>query len=280
MLALLLSAATAVAAPSLSVGGCSLQDAGRPDDGRGPVALLVESPGVRHRAHLALVDRLELGGLDVWTLRVPVSAQRPDHLVSTAIPAALDALPRRPRLLVGHGAGGTLAAQAVLALPASDRPDGLALLGAPLSLPPTALGAWLADQGPHGAALNLAPLAAAAPLWGEQPVVALLWGAPDAPLGRLSGAMADTYRSWATGGLDLDLRALAELPVWAAAGSEDRLAPVESVRPALSPDHTFHRYGRAALMPRPYAHGDLLERPRPARDLAAWATQSLDGAAR
>jgi pimeloyl-ACP methyl ester carboxylesterase len=279
MLTPLLSVVTAAAAPALNVAGCALQDAGRPDDGRGPVALLVESPGVRHRAHLALVDRLELGGLDVWTLRIPVSAQRPDELVSTAIPAALAALPGRPRLLVGHGAGGTLAAQAVLALPAPDRPDGLALLGAPLSLPPSELSVWLAGQGPRHAALDLGPLADAAPSWGDQPVVALLWGAPDAPLGRLSGAMAETYRAWATGGLDLDLRALAALPVWAAAGSEDRLAPVESVRPALSPEHTFHRYGRAALMPHPYTHSDLLDRARPARDLAAWATQTLDGGA-
>lgn len=279
MFALLLTA-TAFAAPAQRMHGCLLQDAGRADDGRGPVALLVETPGVQHRAHLALVDQLELGGLDVWTLRAPVAGQRPASLVETVIPAALAALPHRPRLLVGHGFGGTLATQALLEMPIADRPDGLALLGAPLSLPPSQVAAWVSVQGDAGAPVDLQVVVEATPEWGGVPVVAMLWGAAEAPLTRLSGAMADTYRAWGTGGLDLDLHALDDLPVWAAGGSEDRLAPVESIRPALSPSHTFRRYGIAALMPRPTTHADLLTRARPARELAAWATRALaaDGA--
>lgn len=261
MLALLLTTA-ALAAPLRVV------DVGRPDDGRGPVALLVQTPGVAPRAFAPLVAALELGGLDVYTVRVPVAAQDPAWLVAAGLPAALAALPDRPRVLVGHGLGGTLAAQAALALEPAARPDALALLGAPLATQPRRVFDWLAEQHPDGAPVHLAPAADAK--WGEQPVGPLLLGGP-LPLTRLSGAMADTYLGWGRGGLGLDLAPLASLPVWAGAGSEDNLAPVESIRPALAASHRFVRYGTAALMPQPMDHVGLLQRSRPARDLARWA---------
>jgi hypothetical protein len=263
-----------VAAASLPH-GCTLLDGGRADDGHGPVALLIETPGLAPHALVPLVNQLELGGLDVYTLRIPTAAQRWEDLVQDAIPAAVQALPNRPRLLVGFGPGGTLAAQATLAMAQEARPAGLALLGAPLVVQPQRLFTWIAEHHTPGAPVHLGALAKSAPTWGDHSVVPLLLGAHPPALRTLSGPMADTYLGWATGGLTVDLGELSDLPVWAGAGGADALAPVESVRPGLAPNHTFVRYGKAALLRHDFDHADLIYRPRPGRELAEWAIDTL-----
>ena len=273
--ALLLPSAHAETAAVALGRGASVVDVGRLDEGAGPVALLVETPGLAPRAFVPLVRNLEAGGLEVYTLRLPVSAQTPDWVVAALIPAALDTLPDRPTVLVGVGPGGTLAALATLELPDERRPDGLALLGAPLQTHPRAVFRWLGEQHTPGSAVALRPLQAAAPAWGDEPVIDLLLGDSRLPLGRLSGAMADAFLGWGRDGVEVSLAEAGDLPIWAGAGSLDHLAPVESIRPALRSGDEFHRYGRAALLPREFTHADLLLHPRPARDLARWAHAQL-----
>ena len=257
--------------------GWARVDAGRFDDGAGPVALLIETPGLAPQVMLPLVDQLESAGLDVWTLRVQTWAEDPDRLVAEIIPAALRQMPPRPCILIGHGPGGTLAAMAVLALPAPQQPQALGLLGAPLVQEPRRLYSWLAARHSAGAGVDLAQLAAAPVSPEDPPVLEILLGSAPPPLSRLSPAMAERLLSWGAEGLALDLADLA-LPVWAGAGTADNIGPPESMRPALGPLHHFQRFGRASLLPRELDSADLLRLPQPGARLGSWAQKQLTGA--
>ncbi len=253
--ALMLAAAVQAAAPE------GLRDAGRPMPPGTPVALVVLSPGLRDDASQPLVDALEAEGIDAWTLSPPLHAQDPTRLLGVVLPAARAALPGDGHALVGHGLGGTLAARAAL----DDPPLALALLGAPLRFPRSALTTWMLSLPIPDDGLDLATVPDAP--WRGQPALPLLLGQPLPPMTRVSAAWLRGLATWADDDQPLDLRD-ADFPVWVGVGDLDELAPPEVVRPYLAPDTAFVRFGYLRLDPRPYRSVDLLVDPRPTRTMA------------
>ncbi|MCK6506583.1 hypothetical protein L6R53_24955 [Myxococcota bacterium] len=243
-----------------------LVDAGRPMPAGTPIALIVATPGLATPAYGPLVAALEDEGLDAWLARFPLGAQDPDAIVTTGIPAARRALPEAPLALVGHGPGGTLAARAALA----DPPRALALLGAPLAPPRSALVSWLVDQPIPVDGLDLGRVEGT---WRGQPVAPLLLGAAPPPMERASAAWLRGLQAWVREGAAVDLRP-AGFPVWAGTGLLDEVAPAEGVRPWLGPG-THLRFGYLRMDPDAYDNAGLLAGERPTRALARWLADAL-----
>ena len=256
----------APAMASAPEGPVRLRDAGRPMPAGTPVALVISTPGVAAPAYDALVEALEAEGLDAWLATFPVGAQDPDTIVARGIPAARQALPAAPLALVGHGPGGTLAARAALL----DPPQALALLGAPLAPPTSALVRWLCAQPVPDDGLDLATVQGT---WADQPVLPLLLGAPPPPMERASAAWLRGLQAWAEGGAPVDLSAAA-FPVWAGTGLLDEVAPAEGVRPWLGAGEHI-RFGYLRLDPEAYDQAGLLREARPTVALARWVAARL-----
>jgi hypothetical protein len=246
-------------------------------DGRGAsagaptVALIVTTPGYAPRAYEGLVAALEDRGVDAWLLVFSIQDQRLDGIVGHTIPEALSRFAGRDVGLVGHGIGGTLAALSLQDPLNELDPAAVALLGAPLWLPPSPLLAWLAARPPAPAGLDLRTLDAR---WAGHEALPLLLGAPLPPLEAVSGTLLEGLRAWAVEGLAVDLSS-AFCPIWAGVGDHDNLGPPEAVRGRLPDRATFVRFGYLRGDPRDYDSAALLARPRPAAALAAWLRHAL-----
>ena len=258
-------------APPALAQGFLLTDAGRPMPAGTPLVLVVGTPGLLPDAYATLVGALEAEGLDAWLVRFPLESQDPDEIVAVGIPAAREALLARgaglPVALVGHGLGGTLAARAALA----DPPTALAVLGAPLAPPSSALVRWLVDLPVPQDGLDLAQATAAT--WNGLPALPLLVGEPLPPLERVSAAWLHGLQAWARSGRAVDLGA-APFPVWAGTGLLDEVAPAEGVRPYLG-ETGFVRFGYLHLDLQAFDHAALLREERPAAALARWVQARL-----
>lgn len=258
-----------------AAGGCGVVDVGALDDGAGPVVLLVETPGFDPAAFRGLVQAAEAEGLGVLALRLPPECHGAAGLVQRDVPRAIASVRDRPAAVVAHAWGATLTVQALASMDPEDHPEALALLGAPLRWEPRALWTALARTMPPHQAW---PLRA---LWRDRPQVdgldplGLLLGDDRVPLSRMGASLAQTLATWNDAGHTAPASEL-PLPVYVAAASLDRLAPVESTRPLLSPSQTFVRYGRLHRMPHEVDHSFLLVDPRPARDLARWVRGALE----
>lgn len=255
------------ASPSGTQPSFDLTDAGRPMPAGTAVALIVATPGFAAPAYDTLVHALEAEGVDAWLLRLPLHAQGVDAAVTQALPLARRSLPTAPLALVGHGLGGTLAARAALVEP----PDALALLGAPLAPPSSALVTWLASLPVPDDGLDLATVGTAS--WRGQPALPLLVGATLPPLQRVSATWLRDLQGWVARGDPIDLSAAA-FPVWAGVGLLDEVAPAEVVRPHLGA-HEFVRFGYLRLDLQSFDHAGLLAEQRPVNALARWVEQSL-----
>lgn len=243
-------------------------DAGRPMPPGTPVALVVATPGLSPAAHQPLVDALEAEGLDAWLLVLDPEHQDLQDAVETVLPAARAALPSARHALVGHGLGGTLAAQAAT----RDPPLALALLGAPLAFPSSALATWLCEQPVPAGGVDLSRQGEAR--WNGLPVLETLLGSPLPELDRVGAAWLGDLCAWGAAGEAVDLRTLAA-PVWVGVGDLDELGPPERVRPWLPPQAEFVRFGLLRLDTREYRSVDLLAEGRPARALAGWLSEQV-----
>jgi len=257
------------AAPGDAVPG--LVDAGRPMPTGGPRALIVLDPALQPQAVVRLVDALESEGIDAWLLDAATGGGSADDVVATLLPAARAALPGAA--LVGAGLGGTLAARVALDEP----PPALALLGAPLSFPHSALTAWLIDLDVPADGLDLSTVTDSR--WHVQAALPLLLGEPLPPLDRVSQAWLQGLQAWGRADQPVDLTGV-EFPVWAGVGDLDELAPAEDVRPWLPPGADFVRFGYLHLDRHPYTSRDLLADPHPAQVLARALAQTLTAAPR
>ena len=253
---------------------CGLVDVGRADDGTGPLAVLVETPGFAPSAFRHYVASLEGSGVDVLALRLPVSCHDPALLVERVLPRTLARHPRRPTAVLAHAWTGSLVVETVSSLPPDHRPAALALIGTPLRWEPRTLWSTLLVPGGGGAPTWLDGRPPDAP---PSAARALLLGATEVPLAPLGEPFTAAIRTWLSEGYTTSTRALS-LPVHAVAASLDRLAPVETVRPLLGPEQRFTRHGRASMLGAETDHAFLLRDPKPAAALSAWVAETLQQA--
>lgn len=238
-------------------------DPGRPDSGRGPVAVVIPQPGLRALAYTSLVEHLEAGGLDVLQVRLPLS---PEALHNDLLPDLTAALSGRPIIVVGHGYGGRSAAQWA---PLSESVCGLALLGSPLVVRPTAWPSPLPDPSAHpdGLSLRRARRSETAPtVW---PLVRTASEIPTPWLGRLSAE----WLAEMTLAAEHPVAPPESLPTWIAVAPLDELAPPETTG-TLSPSVRMTRWGMLRGWRTDATTADLLTDPRPAAHLARWARQT------
>lgn len=231
-----------------------------------PAALVVATPGLSPRAYTALVEALESRGLDAWRIDPPADAAD----VSAWLPAALTHVSAgRAAALVGHGIGGTLAAQCVAA--GSCAPDALAMLGSPLSSESMGVLDWLAAQPLPAGDLDLSVHADTS--WAGHPVLPLLIGAPLPGLEPLSVPWLGTLQRWASGELSVNLKET-DVPLWAGASGLDNLAPPEWIRPMVPAD-AFHRFGYLSFDGEDPDHIGLLTCAPALRMLSRWTAAVL-----
>lgn len=270
MLAAAVLAWTATAAAA----GCSVVDVGTSDDGEGPLAVVVETPGFAPVAFESYVTALEGRGVDVVALRLPLSCHDPALLRARVLPHAIAGREGRPTAVVAHGWAGSLVVDAVAALKEPDRPAAVALVGTPLRW--EARSVWhpifAALQAGQDWALPSAHWRGA----GSE-AQALLLGSAELPLAVLGAPFVEALQAWQESGRESSTAHLG-LPVYAAAADLDRLAPVESIRPLLGPRDTFVRHGRASLLREHTDHSFLLTDPRPPAALATWVSATLRSA--
>jgi len=276
-LAVALGPAWAEAPLEPSAGDYQLSDAGH--DLEAPLVLAVQSPGMASEAYLGLVEELEGAGLDVWILRLALSAALPEegadrYVAHKIIPLAAQELregaERDELALVGHGPGGTLALMAAPLV----RPQAVALLGAPLGAAPSALSAWLAERALPAGSVDLGqPL-----LWGELDVAQLLLGEPVPPLEPLATPLVQAYLGWSVDGPQIAFEEV-DCPVLVTAGALDRLAPVEAVRgPSQGlAQRKFVRFGMLRLELEDPGSGDLLRERRYGELVGEWVAGEMRG---
>ena len=226
-------------------------DLGAPDDGSGPLAVMVPQPGLRRLAYVDLAESLESGGYDAVLLRETPSPDAQAELIQRVISAAQ---PDRPVLLVAHG-------QAARAVLEQGPPAGVcatALLGVPRHLRPAPWHASFrsAEVPVSGVDLREAHPAAPTPLRA---------GAPRSWLGRLPAAWVDHLQR----ALDGPPPPIPEGPLWLGVAPLDELAPPESL--GQLPEHpTVTRWGMLRGWTQDATYADLLTDPRPAAHLATW----------
>ena len=249
----------------------SLLAAAAPEDvGAGhakrPAALVVASPGLSSASYSALIAALESAGLDAWLLAPPSDAAD----VAAWLPGALvDVGAERKVALIGHGIGGTLAAQCVA--DGACRPAALAVLGSPLTSEPLGLLNWLAEQPLPAGDLDLTAHADAS--WQGLAILPVLIGAPLPKLEPISSAWLDTLQRWASGGLSINLQEV-DVPLWAGSSGLDNLAPPEWVRPMV-PAASFHRFGYLRFDHDEPDHIGLLTSTQALRALSRWTASTL-----
>lgn len=239
------------------------RDAGRPMPAGSRVALIVGSPGLQAPAYDALVQAIEAEGVDAWLWVPALADQDLQGLLAVTLPAARRDLPRPDHALVGHGLGGTLAAWAALA----DPPTALALLGAPLDYPDSALTRWMRALPIPAEGVDLAEWKEVQ--WTGMPALELLLGAPLDSLDRVSARWLEDLRDLGSSSSPVDLGGLA-CPSWYGAGDMDVLSPAERVRPLLGPRTEYLRFGYLRADPHPFDNADLLRDARSTRALARW----------
>lgn len=228
-------------------------------------ALLVVSPGLAPRATDALVDAVEAAGVDVWRLTFPVDHQSPAAM-HAAITDGLAALGPGPVGLIGHGLGGTLAVQSAASGAGA---AAVAVVGAPLRSAHGRLLAWLGSRPVPPLGIDPGHPAAQAAAWNGQPILPLLLGEPLPPMLPVSASWLEELQRWGQPGWRSDA-ADVPVPLWAAVGVLDNLAPPESVRTVLPPGAVFERYGLGHLDDTNPTHVDLLRSPVVGADLGAW----------
>lgn len=229
-------------------------------------ALVVASPGLSVAAYGSLLEILESNGLDAWLIEPPPSAGDARAWLPDALARAGSG---RKIALVGHGIGGTLAAQCVADGACS--PDALSMLGSPLRSEPVGLLDWLAEQPLPARDLDLT--AHIDTRWEGHSLLEVLIGVPLPALGQLSPAWLGTLQGWACGGLSVDLKE-SGLPLWAGASGLDNLAPPEWVRPMVPPA-AFHRFGYLRFDDNDPDHIGLLNHKQALRMLSRWTAAVL-----
>jgi len=247
-----------------------LSDEGRTFHDPDKAALIVVTPGVKRDNYSLLIDKLEREGLDAWSIRFPIEAQDASLITSIWIPAALEEFDTQVTVLVGHGFGGTLAAEAVALGTAS--PNALAILGSPLITHPTKLSDWVAKQP--------IPIDPISPdmfediTWEDKLLTALLLGEESLTLEVMSPQWVSTIQSWMTGQLNIDLTE-ASCPIWAGSSGMDNIAPPEWVRPKVAPS-SFIRFGYLRMNRVEPDHSQLLTDSPAPRALSKWSAAQLE----
>ena len=265
--------AALLAASTTTHASPELEDVG----GLGPActtrALLVVSPGLAPRATDALVDAVEAAGVDVWRLTFPVDQQSPAAM-HAAITDGLAALGPGPVGLIGHGLGGTLAVQSAASGAGA---AAVAVVGAPLRSAHGRLVAWLGSRPLPPLGIDPDHPEAQTAAWNGQPVLPLLLGEPLPPMLPVSASWLEELQRWAQPGWRSDA-AEVQVPLWAAVGVLDNLAPPESVRMVLPPGAVFERYGLGHLDDTNPTHIDLLRSHVVGTDLGTWMHARLQAA--
>lgn len=243
---------TAVVLLSLFAGGPSLVDLGIPDDGQGPLALVVPQPGLRPVAYVALAENLENNGYDAVLMRRSPTPAAQTEAVAQLVESARSS--DRPVLLVAHGQG----ARALLEAGPPEGVCATALLGVPRHPRPAP---WHTDF-----------LAAEVPVSGvdlrrsHAAVPAPLADLPRDWLGRLPGAWVAHLQD----SLEAAPPPMPPGPTWVGVAPLDELAPPESL--GELPDHLkLTRWGMLRGWSSDATYTQLLTDPRPAAHLARWS---------
>lgn len=217
--------------------------------------LVVQTPGLRRRAMVPLLQALVDAGFEPVVLEAPCTTGSAAELAA-GLGAVAAAAPEAPVLAHGLGAGLVLMADPAM----GDR--SVALIAPTLAVVPSPLTeqALAADV---GASVVFDPLH---PPWRE------LLDVAHPPVGCLSPALAREVQGWvAAGGPPVDLGRI-DRPVWVGVALGDDVATVEAVVPASRalPDRTLVRFGRNRWDPEDYGHVGLLLEPRVHRTLLRW----------
>jgi len=234
----------------------SVQDLGAPDDGKGPLALIVSQPGLRPLAYSTLSEHLEHGGYDAVLADSGIAPSQ--QLV--ALQQVLDAAKTSERkvLLVAHGYGG----QALLQAGVSADVCATALVGVPRHPREAPWHAPYLDATVPMSGVDLSEPGPAVPAPFSSPRM----GIPSAWLGRLPAAWGAHMKA----SLTAPPPALPDGPVWIAVAPLDELAPPETLG-TVPNTVSVTRWGMLRGWTHDATFTDLLTDPRPVAHLTRWA---------